>query len=145
MRVGLGKAVWPMAVAALALLPLISALHAQPASVPALRTTASDPIAALVTQQQSQPIVIGMRLGEQTSGTRIVVELSDPVQAHVFTLTNPNRVVIDLPEVIWRIGSDARPTGKGAVASYRYGLFRQGNSRFVIDLNNPVRVDTPRL
>jgi N-acetylmuramoyl-L-alanine amidase len=31
------------------------------------------------------------------------------------------------------------------VQSYRYGLFRQGNSRFVIDLNQPVRVNAPQL
>ena len=130
--------------------PLSTALtpSALPSAVPVPAPgSAGDPIGALIAQQQtpSLPMVIGMRLGEQQANTRIVVELSDPVQAKVFTLTGPDRVVIDLPEVLWRIGTEARPSGKGAVQSYRYGLFRQGNSRFVIDLAQPVRVDTPRL
>ncbi len=38
-----------------------------------------------------------------------------------------------------------RPSGKGVVKSYRYGLFRPGNSRFVIDLNSPVRAAEPMI
>jgi N-acetylmuramoyl-L-alanine amidase len=108
---------------------------------------AADPIAGLIAQHSDQalPVVIGARLGEHPDKTRFVVELSDPVQVRVFTLANPDRVVIDMPEVLWRIGDNDRPTGKGAVKSYRYGLFRKGNSRFVIDLNKPVRVDEPRI
>ena len=53
---------------------------------------------------------------------------------------NPNRVVIDMPVVQWHLEAPPRPTGNGVVRSYRYGLFRSGNSRFVIDLNSPVSV-----
>jgi len=49
-------------------------------------------------------------------------------------------VVIDMPEVSWRLGAPPRPSGFGAVKSYRYGQFRAGNSRMVIDLNQPVSV-----
>src|SRR5205814_2269532 len=38
-----------------------------------------------------------------------------------------------------------RPSGKGAVKSYRYGLFRKGESRFVIDLNRHVKVERPQV
>jgi len=122
------------------------ALAAQPA--PALRapSTASDPIGALLAQQEAQspqkalPMVIGLKLGESAARSRFMVELSDPVDVRVFTLTSPNRVVIDMPEVLWRLPSEARPSGKGAVKSYRYGLFRKGNSRFVVELNTPVAV-----
>jgi N-acetylmuramoyl-L-alanine amidase len=74
-----------------------------------------------------------------------VVELSDPVEFRVFTLANPDRVVIDMPEVLWRLQATDRPTGKGAVKSYRYGLFRPGDSRFVIDLNAPVSAVQPTI
>jgi N-acetylmuramoyl-L-alanine amidase len=72
-----------------------------------------------------------------------VVELSDPVQFRVFTLSNPDRVVIDMPEVLWRLKGPPVPQGRGAVHSYRYGMFRPGNSRFVIDLNGPVTTSDP--
>ena len=87
-----------------------------------------------------EPIVMGARIGEHPDRTRFVVELSDPVDIRTFTLTSPNRVVIDMPAVQWHLEGPPRPSGHGAVRSYRYGLFRPGNSRFVIDLDQPVAV-----
>jgi len=86
------------------------------------------------------PLVMGARIGEHPDRTRFVVELSDPVDMRTFTLNNPNRVVIDMPAVRWHLEGPPRPTGNGAVKSYRYGMFRPGNARFVIDLNQPVTV-----
>jgi N-acetylmuramoyl-L-alanine amidase len=91
----------------------------------------------------SVPVVIGARVGEQPDRTRFVIELSDPVDLRVFTLTNPDRVVVDMPEVLWRLQASDRPSGSGAVRAYRYGLFRPGDSRFVIDLNRPVAAAEP--
>jgi N-acetylmuramoyl-L-alanine amidase len=87
------------------------------------------------------PVVLAARVGEHPDHTRFVFELSDPVRARVFTLTNPNRVVVAMPDLEWRTQASDRPTGKGAVKAYRYGRFRAGDSRVVIDLNTPV---TPR-
>ncbi|MGQ0741728.1 MAG: N-acetylmuramoyl-L-alanine amidase [Alphaproteobacteria bacterium] len=95
--------------------------------------------------QQNIPVVLSARLGEHPDKTRFVVELSDAVEVRVFTLADPSRVVIDLPEVLWRVNANDRPSGKGAVKRYRYGLFRKGNSRFVVDLVRPVRVSEPQL
>ena len=86
------------------------------------------------------PIVMSARIGEHDDRTRLVIELSDPVNLRAFALANPDRVVIDMPEVSWRLGAPPRPSGFGAVKSYRYGQFRAGNSRLVIDLNQPVTV-----
>lgn len=89
------------------------------------------------------PIVLSARIGEHQDRTRFVIELSDPVNLRTFTLTNPDRVVVDLPEVAWRLGTPPRPTGFGSVKSYRYGVFRKGNSRMVIDLSRPVSISEP--
>jgi N-acetylmuramoyl-L-alanine amidase len=89
------------------------------------------------------PIVMSARIGEHEDSTRIVLELSDPVNLRAFTLTNPDRVVVDMPEVAWRLGAPPLPSDHGSVKSYRYGQFREGNSRMVIDLNRPVRVADP--
>jgi N-acetylmuramoyl-L-alanine amidase len=123
------------------------------ASASGLRGAVSaDPIADLLDRVARQPaapatapVVIGLRLLEEAERSRFVVELSDPVDVKLFTLTGPDRVVIDLPEVLWRQPETARPSGRSSVRSYRYGLFRQGNSRFVIDLNSPVRVSEPTI
>ncbi len=86
------------------------------------------------------PIVMSARIGEHQDRTRLVIELSDPVNLRAFALANPDRVVLDMPEVSWRLGAPPRPSGLGPVKSYRYGQFRAGNSRMVIDLNQPVSV-----
>jgi N-acetylmuramoyl-L-alanine amidase len=86
------------------------------------------------------PVVMSARIGEHQDRTRLVIELSDPVNLRAFSLAGPDRVVIDMPEVSWRLGAPPRPSGFGSVKSYRYGQFRAGNSRMVIDLNQPVSV-----
>ena len=86
------------------------------------------------------PLVMSASIGEHQDRTRLVIELSDPVNLRAFVLANPDRVVIDMPEVSWRLGAPPRPSGEGPVKSYRYGTFRAGNSRMVIDLNQPVSV-----
>ena len=111
----------------------------------------SDPIGKLLSEQVLQqgqstvPVVIGLKLSETAEQTRLAFELSDPLDVRVYTLTNPNRVVIDMPDVLWRAGNDARPSGRRAVKSYRYGQFRRGNFRFVVDLNTPVKVEAPQI
>jgi len=118
---------------------------------PAPAANRADPIGDLLARQvlkgprSSLPIVIGMKLSETAQRTRFAIELSDPVDVKVYTLINPNRVVIDMPDVLWRAGDDARPSGRRAVKSYRYGQFRRGNFRFVVDLNAPVKVEAPQL
>jgi N-acetylmuramoyl-L-alanine amidase len=89
------------------------------------------------------PIVMGVRMGQHDDRTRFVVEMSEPVAMRTFTLNNPNRVVIDMPLVKWHLEGPPRTGGYGAVRGYRYGTFRKGNSRFVVDLAQPVVVGEP--
>ena len=113
--------------------------HWYPAGQPADLTN----LVKAASQTSPAPVVMNVRIGEHQDRTRFVIELSDPVKLRVFTLANPNRVVIDMPEVLWRLNGPQKPTGNGAIKSYRYGLFRPGNARFVIDLNMPVTVAEP--
>jgi N-acetylmuramoyl-L-alanine amidase len=144
----------------LAALPL-RALGAEsiPLPIPAPRATpaaahaaAADPLGALLERvagptetQPVMPLVLALRLREEEERARVVIELSDPVDYQVFTLTDPNRIVVDMPEVLWGGAEQVLPSGTGLVQSYRYGLFREGNSRFVIDLNAPVEVASPQI
>lgn len=106
-----------------------------------LRENGNSPKQTAKGKAQSQlPVVMSARIGDHADRTRFVVELSDPLSLRTFTLNNPNRVVIDMPAVQWHLDGPPRPSGHGSIRSYRYGLFRPGNSRFVIDLNQPVSV-----
>jgi len=84
--------------------------------------------------------VTDIRVGKHGLSTRIVVDLDRPVTAQVFTLAGPARLVIDLPEVGWRLPQRPLPSDIGLLSKLRYGLFQPGNSRIVVDLNEPSRV-----
>ncbi len=137
-----------LAVCLAAVLTLGSAALARDQSAKAAH---DDPIGALLAEkvlkgeQSSLPVVIGLKLDETGQRTRFALELSDPVDVRAYTLVNPNRVVIDMPDVLWRAAEAARPSGRRAVKSYRYGQFRKGNFRFIVDLNSPVKVEAPQL
>ena len=49
------------------------------------------------------PIVESVRIGDYEKKTRFVIDLNKPVNFNVYSLKNPDRLVIELPEVIWRI------------------------------------------
>src|SRR6478672_11060911 len=72
-----------------------------------------------------------LRLWSGPEGTRLVVDLSSASRFKVFTLENPNRVVIDLQDA--KLASKAMPTGQGPVRRVRTGA-RPGNDlRIVLD------------
>jgi N-acetylmuramoyl-L-alanine amidase len=88
----------------------------------------------------SRIAVTEARIGRTGDHTRFVLNLSEKVDFEVFTLADPYRIVLDLPEVAWRLSGDGQAAVGGAIQGYRYGLFRAGRSRMVIDLAGPVTI-----
>lgn len=86
-------------------------------------------------------VVTDVRVGEYAQTTRFVLELDRQVKFSVFMLANPYRVVIDLPEVGWRLPSRPLPFNTGLVNQFRYGLFRVGTSRIVLDVKGTAAVE----
>jgi N-acetylmuramoyl-L-alanine amidase len=92
-------------------------------------------------QEASQRIVAtDARISLEGEITRVSFRLSRPVQARGFVMDNPDRVVIDLPEVNFQSPAQAGRKGQGLVSGYRFGLFAPGRSRIVIDLASPSRI-----
>lgn len=88
---------------------------------------------AMTAATLAKPAVTDARLGVEPDLTRIVLNLSERTEYRIFTLADPYRVVIDLDEVDWKIGG-TKLQGRGLVAAMRYGLFKAGTSRVVLDL-----------
>ena len=85
------------------------------------------------------PQVSGARIGVYPGKTRVVLDVSSTVSFRVFTLPEPYRVVLELPEVTW--ARDLRsPSNGGLVTGMRFGLFKPGLSRVVLDSAVPVRI-----
>ncbi len=85
------------------------------------------------------PTVTTVRAGEKDQTTRVVLDLSGPVAARrVFTLNNPDRVVLDLAPVAWQ--PHTVPRGVGAVRRVRFGRPDDQTARVVLDVSRPVAV-----
>lgn len=82
------------------------------------------------------------RLWRTDDKLRLVFDLSGPVQYKTFTLSAPERIIIDV--------SGARLEGNFAhlalenspIKSIRSGPFGQGDTRIVLDLNSPVQLSS---
>ena len=90
--------------------------------------------------QAAEVLVHSIRIGGDAKSTRFVIDLDRKVPFSYLLLADPYRVVIDLPEVKWEIGLKGVGNGKGLIGQYRYGLFRPGVSRLVLDLNGPAKI-----
>jgi N-acetylmuramoyl-L-alanine amidase len=93
------------------------------------------------TAQERGAVAKDARIGGDLTRTRFVADLSDTVEFRAFTLSNPYRVIVDLPEVRFQMPSGAGDQGRGLVSAFRYGLFAPGKSRIVIDVVEPVLID----
>jgi len=80
--------------------------------------------------------VKAVRLWAGPDGTRLVFDLSAPVEHNVLTLQNPDRIVIDISGA--RVdGASELPEGQGFVKQLRVGPQGRSDLRFVIDLAAP--------
>ena len=87
------------------------------------------------------PVASEARLGGDATRTRLVMDLSRSIEIAAFTLADPYRVVIDLPQVIFQFPARTGEQARGLIKAFRYGLVMQGGSRLVIDAAGPVRID----
>ena len=76
-------------------------------------------------------------------GTRTTfrLDLTAGVTAEIFTLANPYRVIVDLPDVAFRLPDGTGQAGHGLVETFRYGLFAERKARVVIETAGPVRIE----
>jgi len=87
------------------------------------------------------PLISEVRVAGDDNQTRMVVDLSQKIEIRAFTLANPYRVVIDLPQVTFQLPPRTGEAGRGLIKAFRFGLVMQGGSRMVIDLARPARVE----
>ncbi len=102
--------------------------HVQPVQAPAQQVVSAEPdlIAATIARTAT--------LGGDENRTQFVAGLSKAVKVNIFTLADPYRVVVELPEVKFQLPQGLGKNGHGLVKSYRYGLFMAGKSRIVLEM-----------
>ena len=89
---------------------------------------------------RAEPAATGVRIGVNPPNTRFVIDLTEGVAFKVYTMRDPYRVVVDLPELGWQVDAAAAKGHGGLIDGFRYGLFKAGTFRIVLDVNQPVAV-----
>ncbi|MBN8995999.1 MAG: N-acetylmuramoyl-L-alanine amidase [Rhizobiales bacterium] len=87
------------------------------------------------------PVMTDVRMVGDAKRTRFVADLSANVEVTIFSLPDPYRVIVDLPEVTFRVPEGTGDNGRGLIKAFRYGQISPGKSRIVIDAGGPVAVD----
>jgi N-acetylmuramoyl-L-alanine amidase len=93
------------------------------------------------TTPDSFPVATDVRLGGDEAATRFVMDLSRKIDVRAFTLSDPYRVVLDIPQVTFQLPPKAGESGRGLIKAFRFGLMMPGGSRLVLDLAKPARID----
>lgn len=86
------------------------------------------------------PIVTDARLAGDGKQTRFVLDLDKAIQFRAFTLADPYRVVVDIPQVSFHLPEGTGMSGRGLIKAFRYGMVMPGGSRIVFDLAGPARI-----
>src|SRR5271165_1438209 len=96
------------------------------------------PFAADAGEEPARPVAVGVRLVKDDGGAQLTFDLSRPVEARAFTMASPDRIVVDLPEVVFQIDSNAGRSEELSgtpVRSFRFGRLAPGRSRVVVALS----------
>lgn len=116
-----------------------SAAAADPAGAKA-KTTAFRPKKALVPLASAGPVE---KAGGDTSRTRFVIGVQKSAEFQIFSLANPNRVVVQIAETQLRLPEPmAQPVG--LVKAFTGGLSGAGRARVEIEVIQPVVVESAR-
>lgn len=82
--------------------------------------------------------VTDVRLSTEAERTRLVLDLDAPVDHKLFTLSNPDRVVLDLERTRLDTGGLDNAAG-GPIRNLRHGVRNGHDLRLVLDLSGPVK------
>lgn len=87
-------------------------------------------------------VTLSAQIGGDIQHTQFVAFLSKKVEFRIFSITDPYRIVVDLPETDIQVPGDK---GRGLILSSRSGLLAPGKSRIVIDLVEPALIEKSEL
>ena len=83
--------------------------------------------------------VENIRVWAENGKTRVVMDLSRPAVHNIFTLREPDRLVVDLKNGRLSDSLVRLPNGTGSIKAIRTGVRANGQLRVVLDLNEVVR------
>jgi len=89
-------------------------------------------LGVLLAESAMAASVKDIRVSATADGTRVVLDLSEAVEAKLFTLNAPERVVLDIPASQFNAAS--LPQGRGLIKEFRVADRGNGTLRIVLDV-----------
>jgi N-acetylmuramoyl-L-alanine amidase len=86
------------------------------------------------------PIASDARLAGDARQTRFILDLDRAIPFRAFALADPYRVILDIPQVSFKLAAGTGAAGRGLIKAFRYGLVMPGGSRIVFDLTGPAKI-----
>ncbi|MCO5129195.1 MAG: N-acetylmuramoyl-L-alanine amidase [Xanthobacteraceae bacterium] len=102
---------------------------------------AGDAAVAQTAAVEPFPVASDVRLAGDGKQTRFVLDLDRKIDLRAFVLGHPARVVVDIPQVTFKLPDDIGRKGRGLIKAFRYGLVMPGGSRLVFDLSGPAKIE----
>jgi N-acetylmuramoyl-L-alanine amidase len=118
------------------------ALTVAGATVTLVASPGSSLVAARAAETAAPVSAVSSRVETAADHSRLIFTLTGDVAPQARVAAAPPRVVVDLPEVAFRIDPREGRSAAGSklIRSYRYGQFAPGRSRVVVDLSSPARI-----
>jgi N-acetylmuramoyl-L-alanine amidase len=88
----------------------------------------------------SAPEMLAARINGNDTKTRFVADLTESVSYSVYVMPDPYRIIIDLPEIAFKLPEGTGPHGSGLIQDYRYGKLADGKARIVIETDGPALI-----
>jgi len=104
-------------------------------------------LAALPALAQDQPAaasgppdIVAARVTTTTERARLIVDLSNPTKFAIVSLTDPNRIAVDMQAASLKADSVSTPAGTGLVSGYTVTMTEPGRARALLTLAGPAQV-----
>lgn len=142
-----GKALAGLLTAALGcfLAPAMAPAQSLPAVQPQVRAEPKSGGWSVDTKQRAPAVVrpraTMIRVTGTAARTSVRVEVTHPIVASMFTLGEPYRAIVDIPDLEFQLPAGSGKAATGLVSAFRYGQFEAGRSRVVIDLAGPATIE----
>jgi len=103
-----------------------------------VRYLSSIVLLVFATAVQAQGEIVGVRMWEAPDNTRVVFDASEQVEHSLFTLKNPDRIVIDIKDAALKADLSTLDFSNSVLSDIRTGKHGAHGLRVVLDLKNAV-------
>lgn len=86
------------------------------------------------------PVAISGNIAGDTASTRFFLDFDQNLSVHAFYMDKPNRIIIDLNEVVFNLGDNKILQPRGLISGVQFGRISKGRSRIVLTLTSPVEI-----